>query len=71
MASGVCAQFCQNWCGDITIFRFFNRDAVGNVAIILCAFMNHPQWVFGGLHRCTKFVWNWCSGFVWKFSYFM
>ena len=43
-------------------FRFF-KMASAAMLDLLCACLDHPRRVFGGLYHCAKFGWNRCSSF--------
>ena len=46
--------------GDFSIFSRWRPSAILD---LLCACLDHPRRVFGGLYRCAKFGWNRFSSF--------
>jgi len=60
-----CAKFRQNrsiGCEDIMIFRFFKMAAVRHLGFV-GAYLDHQQWVFGGLYHSAKFGYDRCRTF--------
>ena len=53
---------------DIPFFSKWRRFAILD---LLDAYLDHPRSAVGGVYRCAKFDWNWCSSFDnMKFWYF-
>jgi len=56
----------SNHCWDIDIFQQFidfSRWQLSTILDLLYASIDHKRTVLGGLNRCTKYGWNWCSSF--------
>jgi len=71
----LCATFCQNWsisCEDIRFFDF-SRWRPSAILDSFKAYMDHTQWVLGGIYHSAKFGYDRCSSFfiIWTFQYLM
>jgi len=64
------AKFCQNrsFIMVAEIWRFFNflRWRPPVILDLLCAYLDHPRRVLGGLYRCAKLGWN----RLWRYANF-
>jgi len=61
----LCATFCQNWsisCEDIRFFDF-SRWRPSAILDSFKAYMDHTQWVLGGIYHSAKFGYDRCSSF--------
>jgi len=48
---------------EIWWFFDFQRWQPSAILHLLCLCLDHLRMAFGGLYRCAKFGWNWCSSF--------
>jgi len=58
-----CCQKRSIGCEDIKIFFDFSRWRPSGILDLFGAYLDHPQWVLGGLYHSAKFGYDRCSSF--------